>query len=86
MYENEKDAQTLIDALEQLGLVKTDEEEEPKTDSTHPTGEDKEAIFGMLLGGYAKTAPISFMFLGYSAGFTHGMEAMSKVTEADEAK
>ena len=41
------------------------------------------------LTGYAKAAPISFMFLGYSAGFTHGMEAMSKITEAastDEAK
>ena len=41
------------------------------------------------LTGYAKVAPISVMFLGYSAGFTHGMEAMSKITEAastDEAK
>ncbi len=113
----------IIDALEKLGLVKPEEEEEPETDSTdteeqedttHATDEDEEAIFDMLLGGYdkaleeigarvyedvfnrftsltgyAKAAPISFMFLGYSAGFTHGMEAMSKITEAikaDEAK
>ena len=109
----------IIDALEKLGLVKPDEEEEPETnstdteeqeDTTHATDEDKEAIFDMLLGGYdkaleeigarvyedvfnrftsltgyAKAAPISFMFLGYSAGFTHGMEAMSKITEAIKA-